>query len=70
MFLCQHLLLLEKKVKEPKFFITSEIQRRVKYGVWDWNSYKNLFDGVTSEKQLGKHLYSICFIIKQSYKKY
>ena len=57
-----------KKVKEPKFFITSEIQRRVKYGIWDWNSYKNLFDGVTSEKAIGEASVFYLFYYKTAIK--
>lgn len=57
-----------KKVKEPKFFITSEIQRRVKYGIWDWNSYKNLFEGVTSEKAIGEASVFYLFYYKTAIK--
>ena len=42
------------KVKEPRFLIKEKLQQRLSKGIWNYEDYKLLFDGVTNETAIGE----------------
>ena len=42
------------KVKEPRFFITDLVEKRLHNGIWTWEEYQSLFAEVKNEKAIGE----------------
>ena len=42
------------KVKEPRFLIKNKVKNRLPKGIWKYEDYKSLFDGVNNEIAIGE----------------
>ncbi|MEC7863819.1 MAG: sulfotransferase [Bacteroidota bacterium] len=42
------------KVKEPRFLIKEKVKKRLPKGIWDFDTYKSLFDKAVNEKAIGE----------------
>ena len=41
-------------VKEPQFFVKQKIINKIHFGIWDWESYKDLFKKAQNHQAIGE----------------
>jgi len=57
-----------KNVKEPQFLIKEKVEKRLHFGVWDWEEYKALFDDSGEYKSVGESTVFYLYYYKESIK--
>ena len=55
-------------VKEPQFLIKSKVEKRLHFGIWNWDEYKSLFEDVKQEKAIGESTVFYLYYYKEAIK--
>jgi len=55
-------------VKEPLFLIKSKVEKRLHFGIWNWDEYKSLFEDVKQEKAIGESTVFYLYYYKEAIK--
>jgi len=55
-------------VKEPQFLIKSKVEERLHFGVWEWEEYLSIFNGVKEEDAIGEASVFYLYYYKEAIK--
>jgi len=55
-------------VKEPQFLIKSKVEKRLHFGIWKWNEYLSIFEGVKEENVIGEASVFYLYYYKEAIK--